>query len=101
VIRVSDEAKRLLSALWAPEGEVMRLVPSPQADEGGELAFSHGRGEGADQIVQHEGQQVLRIDPSVRRDFDGSTVEVVDGALGVVPPGPMPVEDGCCHIGIV
>jgi hypothetical protein len=48
----------------------------------------------SDQIVQHGGTQVLRIDPAVRRDFDGSSVELVDGAIGVVPPGPMPADDG-------
>jgi hypothetical protein len=79
VIRVSEEAKRLLSTLWAPDGEVMRLVlRQPEADEAGGLAFGHGRGEGADQIVQHAGTQVLRVDRSVRRgDFYGSSVEAV------------------------
>jgi hypothetical protein len=90
VIRVSEEAKRLLGTLWAPDGEMLRLMLSPVADGGGELALRHGRGEGADQIVQHGGHQDLRIAPSVRKDFDGSTVEVVDGALGVVSPGPRP-----------
>ena len=86
MIRVTDEAKRLLSTLWAPDGEVLRLVlRQPEADGAGGLAFGHGRGEGADQIVQHGGRQVLRVDRSVRRGgFDGSTVEVVDGTLGVV-----------------
>ena len=50
VIRVSDEAKRLLGSLSAPDGEV------------------------------------LRIERSVRRSFDGSSVEVVGGNLSVVPP---------------
>jgi hypothetical protein len=92
VIRVSDEAKRLLSTLWAPDGEVLRLIlRSPEADGAGRAAFGHSRGEGADQIVQHGGRQVLRIDPSVREGgFDGSSVEVVDGTLGVVRPGPYP-----------
>ena len=93
MIRVSEDAKRLLSTLWAPEGEVMRLVPSPGAEQGG-FGFRHGRGEGADQIIQHGGRQVLRIVPSVRKEFDGSTVEVVEGALGVVPPDRMPAHDG-------
>jgi hypothetical protein len=92
MIRVSKDAQRLLGALWAPEGEVMRLVPSPEADGG--LAFRHGRGEGADQIVQRDGRQILRIDSSVRKHFDCSTMETVDGALGMVPPGPMPSDDG-------
>lgn len=80
----------LLGILWAPDGEVLRLIPSPESDGSAELAFRYGRGEGADQIVQHDGRQVLRIAPSVRKDFDGSTVEAVDGALGVVQPGPLP-----------
>ena len=89
MIRISDEAKRLLGAVWSPDADVLRLVlHSPEADGARELAFGHGRGEGSDQIVQHAGRQVLRIDPSVRRGFDGSSVEVVDGTLGVVQPGP-------------
>jgi hypothetical protein len=92
VIRVSEDARRLLSTLWAPEGEVIRMVPSPEADQGGELVFRHESGGAADQIVQHGGRQVLRIAPSARKEFDGSTVEVVDGALGVVSPGPMPAD---------
>ncbi len=40
------------------------------------------------------GTRVLRIDPAVRKGFDGSGVEVVDGALGVVPPSPVPADDG-------
>jgi hypothetical protein len=48
VIRVSEEAKRLLGTLWAPDGEVLRLMLSPVADGGGELALRHRRGEGAD-----------------------------------------------------
>jgi hypothetical protein len=70
------------------------MIPSPEADQGGGLVFRHGSGEGADQIVQHGGRQVLRIAPSACKEFDGSTVEVVDGGLGVVPPGPMPTDEG-------
>lgn len=91
-MRVGEEAKGLLSALRAPDGEVLRLVLPPEADgEARGLAFRYGRGEGADQIVQHAGRQVLRIDRSVREGgFDGSSVEVEDGTLGVVPPRPGP-----------
>ena len=91
MIRISDEAKRLLGTVWSPDGDVLRLVlRSPEAHGARELAFGHGRGEGSDQIVQHGGRQVLRIDRSVRRGFDGSTVEVRDGTLGVVQRGPDP-----------
>ena len=92
MIRVSEDARRLLSTLWSPEGEVIRMIPSPEADQGREFVFGHGNGEGADQIVQHGGRKVLRIAPAARREFDGSTVELVDGALGVVPPDPMPAD---------
>ena len=90
MIRISDEAKRLLSTVWSPDGDVLRLVlRSPEADGARELAF--GRGEGSNQIVQHCGRQVLRIEGSVRRGgFDGSSVEVLDGTLGMVPPGRVP-----------
>jgi hypothetical protein len=92
VIRVTEEAKGLLGILWAPEGEVLRLTRSPGADGTGTLAFRHGRGEVSDRIVQHAGTQVPRIDPAVRKGFDGSTVEVVDGGLGV---GPGCLGEGC------
>jgi hypothetical protein len=90
MIRISDEAKRMLGTPWSPDGDVLRLVlRSPEADGARELAFVHSSGEGSDQIVQHAGRQVLRIDRSVRRGFDGSSVEVVDGTLGVVQPDPV------------
>jgi hypothetical protein len=68
---------------------VVRLVLRlSEAGGAARLAFGHGRGKGADQIVQHAGRQVLRIGRSVRSGgFDGSTVEVVDGTLGVVQLG--------------
>jgi hypothetical protein len=91
VIRVTEEAKGLLGTIWSPDGEVLRLTRSPEADGGGGLAFRHGRGEGSDQIIQHAGAQALRIARSVRvGGFDGSRVEVVDGTLGVLRPGPDP-----------
>jgi hypothetical protein len=93
VIRVSPKAKRLLSTLWVPDGEVLRLIRPPESyGHAGQLAFRYGRGEGGDQIVQHGGKQVLRIDPAVRRGFDGSTVEAIDGAVGMVPPRPSPLQ---------
>jgi hypothetical protein len=89
VIRVSEEVKGLLGTLWSPDGEVLRLTRSSEADGAGGLTFRSGRGEGSDQIVQHAGRQVLRIDRSVREwGFDGSSVEVRDGTLGVVRTGP-------------
>ena len=51
-MRVSEEAKRLLSTLRAPDGEVLRPTASPEADAPGEFLFRHGRGDEADQIVQ-------------------------------------------------
>lgn len=66
MIRVSEDARKLLSTLWSPEGEVIRMIPSPEADQGREFVFGHGNGEDADQIVQHGGRQVLRIAPAAK-----------------------------------
>lgn len=90
MIRVSEEAKRLLGSLSTPDGEVLRLIPRSSEADGlvGGRVYRHGRGEGADQIVQHEGRQALRIERSVRKSFDGSSVEVVGGNLSVAPPSP-------------
>ncbi len=84
----------MLGASPAPEGEVLRLtLRRPGPGRPGGLAFDHGPGEGADQVVQYAGRQVLRIDLPVRKVFDGSAVEVVDEAVVLVPPGP-PSADG-------
>ena len=90
MIRVSEETKGLLGTLWFPDREVLRPTRSSEALGAGGLAFCHGRGEGSDQIVQHAGTQVSRIDPAVRKGFGGNTVEVMDGALGAVPPWRLP-----------
>ena len=94
MIRVSEEAKAVLGASRAPEGEVLRLTLRPPGPgRPGRLAFDHGPGEGADQVVQHAGRQVLRVDVSVRKAFHGASVEVVDGAVVVVPPEGPPAGD--------
>ncbi len=59
----------LLGNLWAADGEVLRLIPSPEVDGSAELAFRYGRGEGADQIVQRRGR--LRGGPGSRRRYSG------------------------------
>lgn len=109
MIRVTEEAKALLSAvdlstLDSDEGTVLRLDPVAYDEATGEvtLGFVPGEGKGNDQIVQHGGEQVLRIAGAVSQRLNGSTMDVVveegpEGSrsmgIGIAPPGPEQLTD--------
>jgi iron-sulfur cluster assembly protein len=108
LIRVTEEAKALLSTvdmgtLDSAEGTVLRLDPVAYDKETGEmsLSFAPGEGKGNDQIIQHGGEQVLRIAGAVSQRLNGSTMDVVveegpEGTsmgIGIMPPGPDPFTD--------
>jgi len=104
LIRVTEEVKALLrtvdiGTLDSAEGAILRLDPVAYDEETGEvtLTFVPGEGKGNDQIVQHGGEQVLRIAGAVSQRLHGSTMDVVveegpEGSrsmgIGIAPPGP-------------
>jgi iron-sulfur cluster assembly protein len=102
LITVTEEAMLLLSAfdmstLDLAEGAVLRLDPVTYDEVTGEITLGEGKGD--DQIVQHGGEQVLRIAGAVSQRLNGSTMDVVVEAqpegtrMGIVPPDSEPLMD--------
>src|ERR687898_3567931 len=101
LIIVTEEAKALLSAIEHPQGTVLRLDPvaQDQATKQITLSFAPGEPHGDDQIVEQEGEEVLRIAAPVSGLLNGSTMDVMvqeeseNGAerpsvvIGIRPPG--------------
>jgi len=79
LITVTEEAKALISAKDTPEGTVLRLDPVNivRATEEGRIGFAAGEPRDEDQIVEHEGEEVLRIAAPVSGLLSGSTMDVV------------------------
>jgi iron-sulfur cluster assembly protein len=109
LIIVTEEAKALLSTIEHPEGTVLRLDPvaQDQATEQITLSFAPGEPHDDDQIVEQEGEEVLRIAAPVSGLLNGSTMDVMvqqeeseNGAerpsvvIGIRPPGHEPPTEG-------
>ncbi len=103
MIIVTEEAKALLGTIEHPEGTVLRLDPvaQDQATQQITLGFGPGEPQSDDQIVEQEGEEVLRIAAPVSGLLNGSTMDVMvqeeeseNGAerpsvvIGIRPPGP-------------
>jgi iron-sulfur cluster assembly protein len=109
LIIVTEEAKALLGTFEHPEGTVLRLDPVAQ-DQATEqqitLGFAPGEPRGDDQIVEQEGEEVLRIAAPMSELLNGSTMDVVVqesengaerpsvGGIGIRPPGHEPSVGG-------
>ncbi len=106
MIIVTEEAKALLNTIEHPQGTVLRLDPvaQDQATEQITLGFAPGEPHADDQIVEQEGEEVLRIAAPVSELLNGSTMDVVvqeseNGAqgpsvgIGIRPPGHEPPTD--------
>ena len=108
MIIVTQEAKALLGTFEHPEGTVLRLDPvaQDQATQQITLGFAPGEPQGDDQIVEQEGEEVLRIAAPVSGLLNGSTMDVMvqeeseNGAerpsvvIGIRPPGHEPPTSG-------
>ena len=116
MIVVTEEAKALIDAQEIPEGTVLRLDPleadpdagaDAGADPGGEvrIGLAPGEPEEGDQVIEHEGGEVLRIAAPVSALLSGSTIDVVtpesrngsgppDVTLGIRPPTDGSLTDG-------
>ena len=101
MITVTEEARALIGAQDTPEGTVLRLDPveSNPATEEITIRFAPGVAAEDDQVVEHEGEEVLRIAAPVSEQLSGSTLDVVlqesengsDGprmGLGIRVPDP-------------
>ena len=111
MIIVTEEAKALLGTIEHPEGTVLRLDPvaqdQDQATQQITLGFAPGEPHSDDQIVEQEGEEVLRIAGPVSGLLSGSTMDVMvqeeeseNGAerpsvvIGIRPPGHEPSVGG-------
>lgn len=108
MIIVTEEAKALLGTIEHPEGTVLRLDPvaQDQATQQITLGFGPGEPHSDDQIVEQEGEEVLRIAAPVSGLLNGSTMDVMvqeeseNGAerpsvvIGIRPPGHEPPTSG-------
>ena len=79
MITVTEEAKALIGAQDTPEGTVLRLDPveMSRATEEIQIGFAAGEPRDDDQVVEHEGEEVLRIGAPVSGLLSGSTMDVV------------------------
>ena len=84
MITVTEEAKGLFQSVERPEGTVLRLDPV-QENENGETQIGLIAGEplNDDQIVEHEGEDLLRIAAPISQALDGGTIDKVETPEGV------------------
>lgn len=101
MITVTVEARELVREIENPDGTVLRLDPVATDQATGEIQIRLGVGEpkSDDQVVQHEGQELLRIAHPVSESLDGSTIDLVETlegpGLGIKPPAEEPpLTDG-------
>jgi hypothetical protein len=103
LITVTEEAKEILGGYEFPQGTVVRLdfVNGHQRQDQFCVRIGAGLPEDDDQIVEHRGEDLLRIARHVSEELNGSTVdrvETLDGpAVGLKSPplpGNLPLTDG-------
>ena len=101
MITVTEEARELFQEIDNPDGTVLRLDPVTTEEVIDETQVRLGIGEpkNDDQVVQHEGEDLLRIARPVSEALNGSTIDLVETlegpALGIKPPDEgLPLTDG-------
>lgn len=99
MITVTEEAKEALQDFERPEGTVLRLDPV-EVDRPDEFRVRLGAGEprGDDQVVERDGEDLLRIARPVSEELNGSQIDLVETlegpALGIKSPGAGTLPDG-------
>jgi iron-sulfur cluster assembly protein len=101
MITVTEEAKELFRGIDNPNGTIVRLDPvvTDQADGETQIRLGIGEPKSDDQVVQHEGEDLLRIARPVSEALNGSTIDLVETlegpALGIKSPeDDLPLTDG-------
>lgn len=100
MITVTDEARVLFRKIDNPDGTVLRLDPVITDWQTGETQVRLGTGEpkSDDQVVKHEGEDLLRIARPVSEALNGSTIDLIETlegpALSIRPPDEeLPLTD--------
>lgn len=99
MITVTEEAKELFRNVEHPDGTILRLDPVKDESTGEtQIGLSAGEPQGDDQVVEHEGQDLLHIAGPVSEALDGSTLNLVDTpegpAIGIATPDEGPSVNG-------
>jgi iron-sulfur cluster assembly protein len=101
VITVTEDARDLFREVDNPDGTVLRLDSVTAEGVIAETQVRLGLGEpkNNDQVVQHEGEDLLRIARSLSEALNGSAIDLVETfegpALAIKPPNNgLPVSDG-------
>lgn len=95
MITMTEEAKELVRSAELPEGTVFRLDPVTDPSTGEtQVGMAPGEPQVDDQVIEHEGEDVLRIAEPVSEALDGSTIRRVD-----TPEGPGIVISGPEEVG--
>ena len=84
MITVTEEAKELIRSAELPEGTVFRLDPVTDPSTGEtQIGMVPGEPEIDDQVIEHEGEDIMCIADPISEALDGSTISRVD-----TPEGP-------------
>ena len=95
MITVTEEARELFQEIDNPDGTVLRLDPVTTEELTGETQVRLGVGEAKDddQVVQHEGEDLLCIARPVSEIFNGSTIDLVETLEGRPRGSSHPTKD--------
>lgn len=97
---MTEEAKEYIRCVERPQGTVLRLDPVNQQVPGEtRVRLATGKPKGDDQVVEHEGEILLRIARPLSEELNGSSIDLVDTLEGPTvgikpPPTPGPLPDG-------
>ena len=99
MITVTEERRRGSKDGEHPEGTVLRLDPVTDQSTGRlGIGISIDEPKGDDQVVEHDGEDLLRIDASVSETLDGSVPNLVETpggtGIGLTPPEAGPLTNG-------
>jgi iron-sulfur cluster assembly protein len=99
MITVTEVAKRLFQDVEHPEGTVLRLDPVTDQSSGRlGIGISIGEPKGDDRVVEHDGEDLPRIEASVSETLDGGVLNLVETpegtGIGLTPPEDGPLTDG-------
>ena len=83
MITVTEHAREVLKGYECPEGTALRLDPANGRRLDGLLArLGFGEPRGDDQVIDHEGEELLRINRTVSEELNGSEICVVSTLEG-------------------
>ena len=101
MITVTEDARDLFREVDNPDGTVLRLDPVTTEGVTAETQVRLGIGEpkNDDQVVQHEGEDLLRIARPLSEALNGSAIDLVETLEGPTLAIKPPTTDYQCRTG--